>query len=252
MASNKRRNHSAKPQFYGQPDGLQAGDSIGNRRSFKEMQVPADDIGNRTSLAGRLDLIRDDIGNSIESAPTHVLNSTSVGSDGRTRRRKEEGAHQPMRIGRYIMGGVNPIVTGANVYGQTPVAAPVPVYTPRQVSQDDEERVEYILTSDPEMKRVQAEEAVKKIMEKAGRVAEVLAVLSQDEERRYSVAVSINDKGLDERFTGENRADNADQPIFVIGSPETLALNFIVNKIVNRYPNDRIRLTVNPVLGAAA
>jgi hypothetical protein len=279
MSSRNRYRSTGQAMSWGNLNGMHSGDSVGNRRSFKEIRVPADDIGNRNDFGKHLDSVRDDIGNSIDLAPTHSLNSSMVGADGKTRRRKEDMASS-VRVGRYIMGGVNPVVAGGNPIvskGSIDSEGPGTFYPVVNESSGDDEQVlhnkkrhkksknefrgndagflgesaerrlrrlfdfdeddrfEYVLSSDPEQKRLAAEETVKSILEKSGRLAEVTSMLLKNANRQ-SVLVIMD----------ENRLDNADKPLFVRGSVELTALNFIVNKIVNRYPNDRIRLAVLP------
>ncbi len=273
---------------WGNSNGLHPGDDVGNRRSFKEIMVPADDIGNRIDFGKRLDLVRDDIGNSIDLAPTHLLNSSMVGTDGKTRRRKEDMINT-IRVGRYIVGGVNPVVAGGNHFAShqnTVHEGPESYHSggseassdeqnfqnskrhkkhknefrgndsgtlgesaerrlKRLFDFDEDDRFEYVLSSDPEQKRLAAEGTVKSILEKSGRLAEVRSVLLKNDSR-LCVLVVMDEQGLHPRISSGNRSENADKPLFVRGSVELTALNFIVNKIVNRYPNDRIRLAVLP------
>lgn len=291
MGSKNRHQQYNRPQFRGPPDGLQPGDSVGNRRSFREIKVPADDMGNRADTGRNPDSIRDDIGNSVEIAPTHSQSGVLFG-ESKMRRRKEE-FHHPMRQGRYIVGGVNPLVNGVLTYLPNGLEAetesdegeaeefdssPDMEGEPGSASSrskkrrrkrknesresfgqdesserrlrrlfdfEEDDRVEYILTSDPEQKRLAAEVAVRTIMERAGRLADVNAVLLQNESRS-SVLVLIDEKGVHPSVPAERRAADADKPLLSSGDIELTALNFLVNKIVNRYPNDRIRLAVLP------
>ncbi len=289
MSSRNRYRPAGTAMSWGNSNGLHPGDNVGNRRSFKEIRVPADDIGNRNDFGKRLDLVRDDIGNSIDLAPTHSLNSSMVGADGKTRRRKEDMANT-IRVGRYIVGGVNPVVAGGNQFAQNesmdhegpdsaysadneagegdaqgfrqnkrhkkhknefrgsetgPLGESAERRLKRLFDFDEDDRFEYVLSSDPEQKRLAAEETVKSILEKSGRLAEVTSVLLKNDSRQ-SVLVVMDEKGLHPSISSGNRSENADKPLFVRGSVELTALNFIVNKIVNRYPNDRIRLAVLP------
>jgi hypothetical protein len=287
---SKNRYQQPRPFNRGQPDGLQPGDSVGNRRSFREIKVPADDVGNRADTSGMRDFVRDDIGNSVDIAPTHSLSGVMVGNDGRVRRRKED-ALTTIRVGRYIVGGVNPLVNGGTPFpahnedqegeGDEDESAEGSEFAEGEGSQglgrnkkrrrkrksesrdnlahdesserrlkrlfdfDEDDRFDYVLTSDPEQKRQSAEDTVRTIMERAGRLADVNAVLLQNE-NRASVLVLIDEKGAHPSVPLESRADNADKPMLSRGDIELTALNFIVNKIVNRYPNDRIRLAVLP------
>ncbi len=90
---------------------------------------------------------------------------------------------------------------------------------------EEDDRVEYTLSSTPEEKRLQAEQVVKKIFEAGQLPTEITTTLEQSE-TRSSVLVSIK------------------TPLFKTGELPLAALNFLVNKIVNRLPADRIRLVV--------
>lgn len=281
MGSRNRQRQSGS-MSWNNSKGNNSSDNIGNRKSFKEIRVPADDIGNRNEAKRRAELMRDDIGNSIDVAPTHSLNSAMVGNDGKPRRSREPNVN-PQRVGRYLVGGVNPVVAGGNqpaLVEETFVEDDSYADSSRgfssadnnrparnkkrrkkrrpdnQISNananansgsdsserrlkrlfdfDEDDRFEYILTSDPEQKRSIAEQTVVNIFAKSGRAVTVNAKLFKNDVRQ-SVLVVI-----------EEQISLTSKPAFVRGSVELTALNFLVNKIVNRYPNDRIRLVVLP------
>ncbi|MDA0698209.1 MAG: hypothetical protein O2793_17670 [Proteobacteria bacterium] len=277
MGSRNRQRQSSSSSW-NSSKGNNSSDNIGNRKSFKEIRIPADDIGNRNEAKRRAELMRDDIGNSIEVAPTHSLNSAMVGNDGKPRRSREPSIN-PQRVGRYLVGGVNPVVAGGNqpalveetfaeddsfsdsgrgfssndsnrparnkkrrkkrrpesqVTNNVSVSDSAERRLKRLFDFDEDDRFEYILTSDPEQKRAVAEETVVTIFAKSGREVIVNAKLLKNDTRQ-SVLVVI-----------EEQSSQSTKPLFVRGSVELTALNFLVNKIVNRYPNDRIRLVVLP------
>jgi hypothetical protein len=137
-------------------------------------------------------------------------------------------------MGKYLVGGVNPAVAGLAHL----IPEPAPLPPPQEASApatdkrlrrlfefDEDDRVEYTLTSTPEEKRVQAELALKTIFETGAVVAEITASV-EESETKTSVSVLVN------------------SPVFKSGELPLAALNFLVNKIVNRLPNDRIRLVV--------
>ncbi len=222
---------------FGKGYGLAPGDNIGNRRSFREFKVPADDVGNRKDISSREQFLPDDLGNSIDIAPTHMQSGVLGAVDGRRNRRRED-PYAP-RAGRYLVGGVNPTVSGQIVppvpsQERNSPPATKPSGGARRVFEfDEDDRFDYILKSDPEQKRKVAEDAVRTILERAGLNATVNAVLLKEDERS-GVMVLVDEVAGDQNHA-LGRSDH-----------ELIALNFLVNKIVNRYPDDRIRLAVLP------
>ncbi|MFZ9886988.1 MAG: hypothetical protein ACO3JL_05740, partial [Myxococcota bacterium] len=299
MGRPRRRHHHGRgAPFFGEPNGLQPGDDVGNRRSFKQQQFPPDDLGNRRDLAEELDLPIDDIGNRIDAAPTHEISGVLLELDGRRRRRKK-GAPQE-RLGRYIVGGVNPMVAGnveravealkeaderkqaeRELARQNGVARvehqeegfdeegrssrrrrrrrrdgrePVDGVAAQEFSErraqrffdfEEDDRFEYTLTSDPEQKRQEAHHAVASVLTGAGRDALIRSRVLSDE-ARPKVVVTIDDRGPAPSLPPERRSADCHEPLFVLGNAALMSLNYLVNKIVNRYPSDRIRLAILP------
>jgi hypothetical protein len=293
-----RRRRRGSSAFTGPPDGLQPGDDVGNRHSRKQQKIPPDDIGNRKESEAKSALPPDDVGNRIDAAPTHESSGVLADIDGRRRRRKK--GSQPMRIGRYVMGGVNPIVSGNTeraiealkeeeqrrdeARGQRNGAErngedfsgeeggegsrssrrrrrrrrnereQVDGVAAQEVSErraqrffdfEEDDRFDYVLKTDPESKRADAQEAVRSVLENAGRAGEVIAKLLEDEDRP-KVLVTIDESGPADSLDAERKSDNAGEPLFVLGNAALMSLNYLVNKIVNRYPDDRIRLAILP------
>lgn len=207
--------------------GLNPNDSVGNRRSHKEIRLPNEDIGNQRETLKGLDFVHDNVGNSIDAAPTHHLS-------GLTHRKKNEQAPL-VRMGRYIVGGVNPTVAGlAHLIpeeqkpthaSETPSASSNDKRLRRLFDLDDDERVEFTLTSTPEDKCSQAKTVVESIFKKANVEALVEASL-QITDSKPSVQVFVK------------------HPAFKAGELSLATLNFLTHKIVNRLPTDRIRLAV--------
>lgn len=210
--------------------GNESGDGVGNRRSSKEIKIQYDGVGNQLSSHERSNFAPDNIGNSVDTAPTHHLNSAS---------RKKTDQAPPQRMGRYLVGGVNPLVAGlAHLIPETPTPTAPQENKTSQGGQaqadkrlrrlfefDDDDRVEYTLTSTPEEKRAQLEQALKTIFELGGAPCEIKVQL---EELGGKPLVSA-------------------QVQTTLFKPEELpfaALSFLTNKIVNRVPTDRIRLAV--------
>ncbi len=215
--------------------GINPGDSIGNRRSNREVRIPSDDVGNHLEVFRTNENTPDNLGNSIDIAPTHQLS-------GITHRKKSDAAPL-VRMGRYLVGGVNPAVAGLAHLIPEPPAPENPASQSAQPGNpgsgadkrlrrlfefDDDDRIEYVLASTPEEKRAQAELAVKTIFEAGELPLEITATLGPSE-TRPSVSVLVN------------------HPVFKTGELPLAALNFLVNKIVNRLPSDRIRLAVRGV-----
>jgi hypothetical protein len=278
---------------------LQPGDDVGNRRSHRELRHPPDDIGNRRPPEDRQPDPPDNIGNRIEIAPTHMESGVLSDVDGK-RRRKKRG-YDLVRMGRFFVGGVNPIVGGnqalalkaeQELYERRPQAQPQPQPQPQRSPErspelseeedgerggrrrrrrrdgrdfvdgdaaqevssrrarrffdfEEEDRLSYTLQSDPEDKRKAAEDLVTQVLVLSERDATVQAKLIADE-GRPKVLVLIEDRGPAKGLDAARQADNAKSPLFVRGSAALMSLNFLVNKSVNRFPKDRIRLAVLP------
>ena len=109
----------------------------------------------------------------------------------------------------------------------------------------EDDRFDYTLKSPAEEKRAAAEACVKAVVEGAGRDALVKALLIEDG-TRPKVLVTIKENGPAASLPKERRSETADQPLFVLGNAALMSLNYLANKIVNRYPSDRIRLTILP------
>lgn len=314
MGRPRRRNNGRGVPFTGEPNGLQPGDDVGNRRSFKQTQVPPDNIGNRRDLEEEAWVPNDDVGNRVDAAPTHEISGVLAELGGR-RRRKKGGTQE--RMGRYIVGGVNPVVAGnvqraveaqreaddkrqlerdahraqniANQGGQAGggvVAGPgaqqqqplangvdeegrrgrrrrrrrrdgreqVDGQAAQEVSErraqrffdfEEDDRFEYVLKSPSEQKRKDAHEAVASVLKGAGRDAVVQSRVL-DDENRPKVIITIDEKGPAKGLPEERRTAGSADPLFVLGNAALMSLNYLANKIVNRYPDDRIRLAILP------
>lgn len=322
--------HGGGPQrgalFQGEPFGINPGDDIGNRKAKDARPNPPDDIGNRKEDAPDAILPPDDVGNRVDAMPTHDLSGVltelhSKRGNGHNRPRRARSNTPQVRLGRYVLGGVNPLVSldqfraqkaqeqenerraGAprerfergerddprgEVRGEargemrgemrgdqrdsfSSERAPRPErgHDPRrdrgpegaQLSGeqriarffdfDEDDRFEYALTSSPEEKRAAAEAVVREIVEGAGRDATVTARVV-DDGARPKVLVTIEERGPAASLPAERRGRGAQDPLFVLGNPALMSLNYLVNKIVNRYPGDRIRLTILPSSDLAA
>ncbi len=310
MARPRRRHgRGGGAPFTGVPDGLQPGDDVGNRRSFKQTQHPPDNLGNKRDLEEEAWMPNDDVGNRVDAAPTHEISGVLADLGGRGRRRKKGGQpHQ--RMGRYIVGGVNPVVAGnvqraveamreaderkqlergqqranggARSGGVEPGLAgaalslngvdeegrrgrrrrrrrrdgreQVDGQAAQEVSErraqrffdfEEDDRFEYVLKSDREQKRLDAHAAVANVLTGAGRDAVVVSRVL-DDDNRPKVIVTIDERGPQGSLPEERRGRGAGEPLFVLGNAALMSLNYLVNKIVNRYPDDRIRLAILP------
>lgn len=200
----------------------ESGDNMGN--NFHQETAPDidDNIGNRLSPSTPEVHIDDDIGN---RAPVENHGSGRGRSQGRGRNRRnndrsargrgrsrgrdqdrEQGRNQDRNQGR---GGGRP---RRNSFERAPIT-------------------EYVLKSDPEDKRSKAEEICTEIVRLSQREAQVSAELV-DENGQPKVVVMV----------AESDPNDA---LFARNSAALSALNFLTNKVVNRFPDDRIRLVVH-------
>ena len=288
----------------GEPNGVQPGDDIGNRRQLKPVHVPPDDIGNRKDPEESEWVPEDSIGNRIEASPTHELSGVLIDLDGRRRRRRPKGVSAPERVGRFLVGGVNPLIA-ANVprpfpgktleesYGGMPARGPSDDErgafegdemgaaegrheqgrheqgrheqgrhgrggrangvsgdgsdrrAQRFFDFEEDDRFEYTLKTPADQKRADAERCVREIVEAAGRDATVAARLIEDG-TRPKVLVTVEERGPASTLPPERRAANASDALFAMGNAALSSLNYLANKVVNRFPDDRIRLAILP------
>ncbi len=284
----------------GEPNGLQPGDDVGNRRSFKPVQIPPEDLGNRKDPDEAEWIPDEDCGNRIDAAPTHALSGVLLDLDGRRRRRRPKGVSAPERVGRYFVGGVNPLIASnvprafpgktleESMNGSSDVRVAdtggggpgddgsgdgldeggggrrrrrrgrgrdhVDGVAAQEVSErraqrffdfEEDDRFDYTLKTTAEQKRKDAEDAVRNVVVEAGRDATVAARLIEDGDKP-KVLVTIDERGPAPSLPPQRRSENAQEPLFVMGNAALMSLNYLANKIVNRFPDDRIRLAILP------
>jgi hypothetical protein len=276
----------------GEANGLQPGDDVGNRKSFKPVIVPPEDIGNRRDPDEEDDIPFDDVGNRVEANPTHEVSGILLNMDPKKRkgRAKGQNAAPPERVGRYIVGGVNPLIAGGNRMPPQPPPEETfaevhafergerperPERTPpppqqqqekkkkfeqvdgraaQEVSEkrvqrffdfDEDDRFDYTLKSTPEQKRAEALRFVDDVLRESGRNAIVQARIIEDGDKP-KLLVTIEEKGPHGKLPAERIPADAGEPLFVMGNAALMSLNYLANKVVNRYPDDRIRLAVLP------
>ena len=77
--------------------------------------MPPDDIGNRKDPDEEEFVPLDDVGNRVDANPTHEISGVLLDLDPRKRKGRAKGHQTPIeRSGRYVVGGVNPLVAGGN------------------------------------------------------------------------------------------------------------------------------------------
>lgn len=270
---NTRRNKPVHFSFT-ESDGLLAGDSIGNRQRHSETRICADDIGNRRGNIEGQAFVRDDIGNSIAMAPTHLESGILFGVEGKNRRRRESSLEAKHA---YSIGGVNPIISGnqallkmfSSEHGEPEMiksADSVPDvkikpsegsgvlrstrqseridgsdrWLKRLLDLDDDDRLEPAINADPKKKSIEARGVVSEIFTK-GEVMTAIGteIVAVGDEGRSQVLVSFEDI---EGMGGKSQLE----AVFSTGSLPLMALNFLVNKIVNKDPNERVKVAIAP------
>lgn len=270
----------------GEANGLQPGDDVGNRKSFKPVIVPPEDIGNRRDPDEDDDIPFDDVGNRVEANPTHEVSGILLNMDPKKRkgRAKGQNAAPPERVGRYIVGGVNPLIAGGNRMPPQPPPeehhaevhaferperperqAQLPQEKKKKFEQvdgraaqevsekrvqrffdfEEDDRFDYTLKSTPDQKRAEALRFVDDVLRESGRNAIVQARIIEDGDKP-KLLVTIEEKGPHGKLPAERIPQDASEPLFVMGNAALMSLNYLANKVVNRYPDDRIRLAVLP------
>lgn len=186
------------------------GDNIGNLRPSDDDLVADDNIGNRRD-PNEEQFVADDIGNRTEQRgrpPRGQGGPGGRGGGGGTGgggRGRRRGRRRPRQDREQTRGP----------------SRPMPAEPPAR----------YVLKSDPEEKRAAAERVCGEIVRLCQRQAEVKAELVE-ESGQPKVVVVVTEQG-------------DDSPLFTRNSAALSALNFLTNKVVNRFPDDRIRLVVH-------
>jgi len=277
----------------GEANGLQPGDDVGNRKSFRPVVVPPEDIGNRKEADEEDDIPNDDAGNRIEMNPTHEVSGVLLSLDPKKRKGRAKSTLNPQeRVGRYVVGGVNPLIAGGMMrppqptedvgdegevrsfqrpdgeHGDRPERGERPErserkqrrfdspdgvaaqeVSPRRAQRffdfDEDDRFEYVLKSTPEEKRTAALRFVDDVLREAGRDAVVEARVIEDADKP-KLLVTIEERGPHAQLPPERVPEGAQSPLFIMGNAALMSLNYIANKVINRYPDDRIRLAVLP------
>lgn len=259
MGSRSRRRHRSR--IMGEPNGLQPGDDIGNRKSHKAQHIPPDDIGNRAEPSEAQRELADEIGNRIELPPTHVKSGLLDGLDPR-RRRKNRSGGELVRMGRYFVGGVHPLVSGNQAYMARYDAEMRLEAEAEQKARPPQfdfqiERRPYTLKSSLEDKKAQAIAAAAQVLALGELKADVMCetytlrgtqrlVLCLDE--AAPVAANTDARSADAAERGADVPASTEvaphTPVFAHKTPAMSALTYVLNKIVNRFPDDRVHLTV--------
>ena len=279
--ARRRRNRS---NFTGEPNGLNPGDDVGNRINQKAQAYVPDDIGNRADDNQENKKLADDVGNRIDAMPTHELSGalSFLYEGGKKGRRKPKGVTQ-VRVGRYVAGGVNPLVVSDQPRAQK--AQEAARLSHQQSSGDGEgdegrnkkrkrrrregadngadtgglnekraarffdfeedDRYAYQLKSSPDSKRVAALSTVENVLLFSNRLATCTGTLLEDGDRP-KILISIDEQGVGDRIDTAKLSSKAGEPLFALGNAALMSLNYLVNKVVNRYPDDRIRLAILP------
>lgn len=183
------------------------------------VEDPADNVGNRVKLARSSTGPDENFGNRLlpDEEPS-IDDNIGNRSDGPAMA-DNQGGRRRRRRGRR---------------GRRPNDDTRPAPQRRRGPRDDmppDEPVQYVLKSDPEEKRSAAERVCGDIVGHCGREAQVSAELV-DENGQPKVVVMVNEQG-------------PGAPLFTRNSAALSALNFLTNKVVNRFPDDRIRLVVH-------
>lgn len=213
MSDAERFDDDLGPKQRGASNSREEGDdNIGNRLQPDAHAHLDDDFGNRAPPDEAAAMPDDDIGNRHSAA--RGRGDEGPGGRGRRPRRRREA--RDGREPRESRGGRGGRSGGPRAERGEPVV--------------------YQLKSDPEEKRSAAEQVCTEIVRHSGREAEVKAELTE-ENGQPKVVVLVDEKG-------------PGSPLFTRNSAALSSLNFLTNKIVNRFPDDRIRLVVH-VLGGA-
>lgn len=79
-------------------------EDIGNRRSFDDVKIPPDNIGNRCDTESAMSLVNDSAGNSLDEEPSHlksgVLSALAASSASQSRGKRGRGSLNNNRVAR--------------------------------------------------------------------------------------------------------------------------------------------------------
>ncbi|MFH1810799.1 MAG: R3H domain-containing nucleic acid-binding protein [Pseudomonadota bacterium] len=211
-----------RPPHDDEPD-----DNIGNRVRQADENALADDIGNRRRPTDEGPHIDDDIGNRQHRGGGRPGPSQSQ-SQGPSQGQGPAGGKRRRRRRRRGDGRGDGRVEGRS---EAPGAERAPRPARSRDDDDDGPSTNYVLKSDPEVKRASAEDVCRAIVKLCQREATIQAELVE-ESGQPKVVVLVSEQG-------------SDAPLFTRNSAALSALNFLTNKVVNRFPDDRIRLVVH-------
>lgn len=136
-----------------------------------------------------------------------------------------QGYYLPENVGNFV---------GKRPSPSRPLPTPKPIMVKPPKPEDTQEKPErqvYTLKSAPDEKRILAETTVRTLLGFLSQDLKVEASLTQQEEQPCVLV----------KIAG---APHLQEAVFKSGSSALVALNFLVNKVVNRYPDDRIRLII--------
>ncbi len=265
--SNHRRHHRRKRTIYsGKPNGIQPGDAVGNRKPKAELHVVPDDIGNRRNPNEEEKIPPDDIGNRVAANPTHDLSGLLPGAMQEKaplkRRRVSNTPYQ--KVGRYLAGGVNPIVSSdANrsrlaQNADDELRRNARLFDPNYGQEDSEERrlpkyfnlvdddrYRFKLKSTPEEKLEAAETLIQNILRLGERPAKVKGHCIEDGSRP-KLLITIDEDLKSSPAKEEGEGETQSLKTFSLGNMALMSLNYVVNKVINDSQDDRIRLIVLP------
>lgn len=181
---------------------------------MKPFQHAKDDVGNRRRTH-EAHYPPDDIGNRAESLMRIYHVPEAIGNViGGNLQRPQQAQRRPLPA--------RPMPPPRQQRVERPAPLPAP---------EPEERPVYTLKSEPEEKRVLAESTVRTILGFVFEQGSAVAELTTEDEQPC-VIVKVQEPA------------DAKASLVKNGSAALGAFNFLVNKIVNRYPDDRIRLVV--------
>lgn len=205
-----------------------------------------DNSGNKVIASKNNKTLPDNIGNRIESAPTHVSGRFFNASYKESGKRKN---HILISSSGYLIGGVNPLVAGDSslaLNNSECANSNRLLFKNKKIRENkkndmfdffkNENKTEYSLKSNPEEKRRIAICAANSILRKIGYDASVIVKILKNKNDQPSLLLLTESSSPDKENEFENflKKDNAFFASF----------SFIINKIVNRHPDDRIPLAI--------
>lgn len=199
-------------------------DGIGNKKTIKCIKIPEDNIGNKTTFTQVNRILPDNVGNiknKFEHRPNEPIKKEGIYTQNYSENRAVSTKHFTNKIANKESLQTDPAVKKEKIALEKTNKSLLKLFEINQNTSD-----EYKFSKTPERKFTELEYTLKKLLKTGGLTADMKISVDQKEETPFLHAI-IN------------------EPIFKNNDLALAALNFLVNKILNKTVNDRIKIKIS-------